>query len=35
MRQPIRPARGRRTDDFRWLHGELTMVARSEAAATW
>ena len=31
------PAHGRtrRTDDFSWLHGELTMVARSEEAATW
>lgn len=31
------PAHGRtrRTDDFIWLHGELTMVARSEEAATW
>ncbi|HEX6130067.1 MAG TPA: 1,2-phenylacetyl-CoA epoxidase subunit PaaC [Candidatus Limnocylindria bacterium] len=27
--------RTRRTDDFAWLHGELTMVARSEKAATW
>jgi ring-1,2-phenylacetyl-CoA epoxidase subunit PaaC len=29
--------RGRleRTDDFRWLHAELTMVARSEVSATW
>jgi ring-1,2-phenylacetyl-CoA epoxidase subunit PaaC len=27
--------RTRRTDDFRWLHGELTVVARSERAATW
>ncbi len=27
--------RTRRTDEFAWLHGELTMVARSEEAATW
>jgi ring-1,2-phenylacetyl-CoA epoxidase subunit PaaC len=27
--------RNRRTDDFRWLHGEFTMVARSERGATW
>ena len=27
--------RTRRTDEFRWLHGEFTMVARSEEAATW
>jgi ring-1,2-phenylacetyl-CoA epoxidase subunit PaaC len=31
------PADGRtgRTDDFRWLWAEFTMVARSEAGATW
>jgi ring-1,2-phenylacetyl-CoA epoxidase subunit PaaC len=27
--------RMRRTDDFAWLHGEFTMVARSEVGATW
>ena len=27
--------RARRTDDFRWLHGQFTMVARSEVGATW
>ena len=32
---PPADGRTRRTDDFRWLHGELTMVARSEEAATW
>lgn len=33
--EPSADGRTRRTDDFRWLHGEFTMVARSEAAATW
>lgn len=32
---PAAEGRTRRTDEFRWLHGELTMVARSEEAATW
>jgi ring-1,2-phenylacetyl-CoA epoxidase subunit PaaC len=32
---PAANGRTRRTDEFRWLHGELTMVARSEEAATW
>ena len=27
--------RTRRTDDFAWLHGEFTMVAGSQAGATW
>jgi len=27
--------RTRRTDAFRWLHGEFTMVAASERGATW
>ena len=33
--QPGADGRSRRTDEFAWLHGELTMVARSEEAATW
>ncbi len=32
---PDPDGRLRRTDEFSWLHGELTMVARSEEAATW
>ncbi|HYI66153.1 MAG TPA: 1,2-phenylacetyl-CoA epoxidase subunit PaaC [Candidatus Limnocylindrales bacterium] len=32
---PTLDGRTRRTDDFRWLHGQFTMVARSEAGATW
>jgi hypothetical protein len=32
---PDGDARTRRTDDFAWLHGQFTMVARSEVAATW
>ena len=32
---PADDARTRRTDDFAWLHAELTMVARTEEAATW
>ncbi|HEY8169508.1 MAG TPA: 1,2-phenylacetyl-CoA epoxidase subunit PaaC [Candidatus Limnocylindria bacterium] len=27
--------RERRTDDFRWLHGEFTMVSASEEGAVW
>jgi ring-1,2-phenylacetyl-CoA epoxidase subunit PaaC len=33
--EPATDGRTRRTDDFRWLHGEFTMVAGSEAGATW
>lgn len=33
--EPATDGRTRRTDDFGWLHGELTMVARSEESATW
>jgi len=32
---PPSEARTRRTPDFEWLHGEFTMVARSDAGATW
>ncbi len=33
--EPPGDGRARRTDDFRWLHGEFTMVAGSEVGATW
>jgi ring-1,2-phenylacetyl-CoA epoxidase subunit PaaC len=32
---PSLDGRTRRTDDFRWLHGQFTLVSRSEAGATW
>jgi len=33
--RPTVHGRARRTDDFAWLHGEFTSVARSQEAATW
>ena len=32
---PSLDGRTRHTDDFGWLHGQFTMVARSEVGATW
>jgi hypothetical protein len=32
---PAADGRTRRTDDFGWLHGELTSVARAESGAMW
>lgn len=32
---PRADGRSRRTDDFTWLHGQFTMVARSEDGASW
>ena len=32
---PSPDGRTRRTDDFAWLHGEFTSVARQDAVATW
>jgi ring-1,2-phenylacetyl-CoA epoxidase subunit PaaC len=33
--EPAPDGRTRRTEDFAWLHGQFTMVARSEEGATW
>ncbi len=33
--RPRTDGRARRTDDFAWLHGEFTSVARAEAGAMW
>jgi ring-1,2-phenylacetyl-CoA epoxidase subunit PaaC len=33
--EPTMDGRTRRTDDFAWLHGQFTMVARSEDGASW
>ncbi len=32
---PMADGRTRRSSDFAWLHGEFTMVSRSEVGATW
>ena len=32
---PSIDGRTRHSDDFRWLHGQFTLVARSEVGATW
>ena len=32
---PTGEGRTRRTEDFAWLHGQFTMVSRSDGAATW
>jgi ring-1,2-phenylacetyl-CoA epoxidase subunit PaaC len=33
--RPEASGRTRRTEEFAWLHGEFTMVARSEVGASW
>jgi ring-1,2-phenylacetyl-CoA epoxidase subunit PaaC len=33
--EPSSEGRRRRTEDFAWLHGQFTMVARSEEGASW
>jgi ring-1,2-phenylacetyl-CoA epoxidase subunit PaaC len=33
--RPASDGRTRRSEEFAWLHGEFTMVARSEEGATW
>jgi 1,2-phenylacetyl-CoA epoxidase catalytic subunit len=33
--EPVADGRLVRTDDFRWLHGEFTLVAGSEEGAAW
>jgi ring-1,2-phenylacetyl-CoA epoxidase subunit PaaC len=33
--EPSPDGRTRRTEDFAWLHGQFTMVARSEEGASW
>jgi ring-1,2-phenylacetyl-CoA epoxidase subunit PaaC len=33
--EPSADGRTRRTEDFSWLHGQFTMVARSEQGAVW
>lgn len=33
--RPAGDGRTRRSDEFAWLHGEFTMVARSDERATW
>jgi ring-1,2-phenylacetyl-CoA epoxidase subunit PaaC len=33
--RPPEDGRTRRNDEFAWLHGEFTMVARSDEGATW